>query len=506
MLDKYVFISYAREDHDYALALAAALKRQGFSVWVASGNIATGQYWADIVNRAIKDAFVMLVIVTPESQKIENTQYELSQATLQNVRIVPLFRRGDGSAVLMQFDLPGLDVRDNAFQKPVLDELYAILRDLLNEEKKRIEQQSLPLPYLSPDMVRRRLLLNNENTTRPPPPAAQPSVSTRLGSYGQDETEEPPSRQAAKPVTDEVRFTAFRPQHPTVANWHTLLVYAHLDSVVEAVVKDAGLFEESMGGTPESSSTKTAVKLPRNTRLRIVPACDGVTFNPEFREFNWLEDWHRADFRFQPEQRLDGTEDLIVIGVYTDLVPISTLKLAVRFGDPAPTPMHNVQSVAYTHSAPPKTLKQTASMYRQDQIFISYSHADTAVALRFRDTCRALGFDVLIDRDKLRSGEVWNDALKRMIVEADIFQLFWSERAAHSKYVQQEWQYARELQQKKQKPTDFIRPVHWEAPQPKPPPPSELQDLHFAYMPLTGSGLQGVLFQLRVLLQKIIGR
>ena len=64
-----------------------------------------------------------------------------------------------------------------------------------------------------------------------------------------------------------------------------------------------------------------------------------------------------------------------------------------------------------------------------------------------------------------------------MIDRADIFQLFWSNTAAASKYVRQEWEHALNLQRQQ----GFIRPVYWQ--QPMPPPPPELGAIHFAYEP-----------------------
>jgi hypothetical protein len=97
-----------------------------------------------------------------------------------------------------------------------------------------------------------------------------------------------------------------------------------------------------------------------------------------------------------------------------------------------------------------------------------------------RNAYKALGFDFLRDRDTLRPGEDWNATLRQMIDRADIFQLFWSEHSARSAYCKQEWEYA--LQQSKSKSGAFIRPVYWE--QPLVPPPPELANLHFAYVPL----------------------
>jgi hypothetical protein len=120
---------------------------------------------------------------------------------------------------------------------------------------------------------------------------------------------------------------------------------------------------------------------------------------------------------------------------------------------------------------------QNGSMYRQEEIFVSYSHRDTEVVLACKKAYEALGFNVLIDVDTLRAGQLWNEQLMHMIDRATIFQLFWSENSSKSKYCRQEWEYA--LRRNK---NGFIRPVYWE--DPKPTPPEELNKYHFDYIPL----------------------
>ena len=114
-------------------------------------------------------------------------------------------------------------------------------------------------------------------------------------------------------------------------------------------------------------------------------------------------------------------------------------------------------------------------MYRQEEIFVSYSHKDSAIVLACKKAYEALGFNVLIDIDTLRSGQVWNDELMNMINRSTIFQLFWSQNSYQSKYCQQEWEHA--LKRNKE---GFIRPVYWEIPMPKP--PEELSKYHFEFM------------------------
>ncbi len=90
----------------------------------------------------------------------------------------------------------------------------------------------------------------------------------------------------------------------------------------------------------------------------------------------------------------------------------------------------------------------------------------------------SVGDEYLRDIVHLRVGEHWNDRLKQMIEQANVFQLFWSWNSINSEFVQQEWRYAMTLGHK-----HFIRPVYWEEPLPelaeRDLPPEELKKLHF---------------------------
>ena len=113
----------------------------------------------------------------------------------------------------------------------------------------------------------------------------------------------------------------------------------------------------------------------------------------------------------------------------------------------------------------------TSSIYKT--IFVSYSHKDTEIVERLSSAYKALCMQYLRDVESLRSGEKWNSALLKMINTADIFQLYWSNNAKESQFVEQEWRYAISLQRE-----NFIRPLYWEIPVPKP--PEDLGDFHFA--------------------------
>jgi hypothetical protein len=111
-------------------------------------------------------------------------------------------------------------------------------------------------------------------------------------------------------------------------------------------------------------------------------------------------------------------------------------------------------------------------------IFASYAREDLVIVQAVSSILDALGVGQLQwDLKILRSGDLWSEVIFEHIREANSFQLFWSDFAKKSKYVQQEWKHALAL-----KRSGFIKPVYWTEPMPKP--PRELRDLHFFRMTL----------------------
>ncbi len=268
------------------------------------------------------------------------------------------------------------------------------------------------------------------------------------------------SKKAAKEIT----FTAYHAKEGNVESWHTLLVYAHIFAALAKVQEDSKRFDDQIK-LPKETTSKSSTLIARGTELTIVPSCEGVTFNPERVNFKWIEDFHRVDFRFKADQSLSGDAAKGSIDIYVGPLIIGTLKFAMLFSDKdaQPIPDH----------------EEHATMYGRDDVFISYSRKDSDVARTFKTVLEGTGLDVFLDVDNLRSGQLWEDELKRRIECAKIFQIFWSANYSQSENCKLEWEYA--LQQNKDE--GYIRPVFWEKPI-SPNPPEELNKFNFKYVEL----------------------
>jgi anti-anti-sigma factor len=265
---------------------------------------------------------------------------------------------------------------------------------------------------------------------------------------------------------EEVNFSAFYPREVAVEKWYTLLVYTYVPSALEDVRRDASKFEDEIGEIHETKPT-SSTQLARGTQVTVVPACEGVTFNPERVTFQWLEDQHRAQFRLRADASMADMAGNAQVTIYVGPLIVGTLKMGMLFNEAE-------ANLGFVRSE-----EVNGQMYRQDDIFISYSHLDTEIVKNCKKAYEALGHNVLIDFETLRSGQKWNAELMRMIERANIFQLFWSENSSKSEYCRQEWQHALKLNRGE----GFIRPVYWKEPLPKPPP--ELSDVHFDFAPFS---------------------
>jgi len=89
MQKKYVFLSYSRTDTKFAKRLANDLKNHDFDVWMDQTHIPGGKHWDNNIEEALKNSFVVVVVVSPASVSSENVKDEISFAKKRDIPIVP---------------------------------------------------------------------------------------------------------------------------------------------------------------------------------------------------------------------------------------------------------------------------------------------------------------------------------------------------------------------------------------------------------------------------------
>ena len=84
------FFSYSRKDADFVIKLAGDLKKTGINTWVDQLDILSGARWDDSIEKGLRDASGMLVVLSETSIQSENVMDEVSYALSKGKRVLPL--------------------------------------------------------------------------------------------------------------------------------------------------------------------------------------------------------------------------------------------------------------------------------------------------------------------------------------------------------------------------------------------------------------------------------
>jgi hypothetical protein len=84
------FISYAREDAEFALTVAKELRAAGAKVWLDQLDISPGQRWDRAVEDALHSCPSLLVVLSPASVDSANVMDEVSFALEEQKAVIPV--------------------------------------------------------------------------------------------------------------------------------------------------------------------------------------------------------------------------------------------------------------------------------------------------------------------------------------------------------------------------------------------------------------------------------
>lgn len=257
---------------------------------------------------------------------------------------------------------------------------------------------------------------------------------------------------------ERVTFTAGYPGTVATAADYLLRVYLHLDSQLDEVQERLTLAADALGIYPRRGDAVPNQSIPIGTHLEVTPRIERIGVNPLRQEVTWTGQLEELSFRIfyagppDPTRPCSGFIDIEASGLLLAQIPVSI----------------------HVEAGRPEVQRRSAEMIRR--VFASYSHDDERVVRACKEAYRGLGIQLFVDKDDILSGDRWRDVIRRAISSHDLFQLFWSRRAADSDEVANEWRLATEIGPART--VDFIRPVYWERPMPEP--PAELSRLHFA--------------------------
>lgn len=98
---EHIFISYSRRDNEVMRRVAFFLRDQGFKVWVDNEKLVPGTAaWEESIEDAIKNAFIIIVILSPDSKSSEWVRREITYSDQFQKRVFPVLVKGTEEASL----------------------------------------------------------------------------------------------------------------------------------------------------------------------------------------------------------------------------------------------------------------------------------------------------------------------------------------------------------------------------------------------------------------------
>jgi len=85
-----IFISYSRQNSNFAHQLTTDLSKAGANVWFDQISIQTGEPWDSSIDKALDEADAVLLILSKASVSSENVLDEISFALEENKKIIPV--------------------------------------------------------------------------------------------------------------------------------------------------------------------------------------------------------------------------------------------------------------------------------------------------------------------------------------------------------------------------------------------------------------------------------
>jgi hypothetical protein len=198
---------------------------------------------------------------------------------------------------------------------------------------------------------------------------------------------------------------------------------------------------------------------------------EGIEFAQKHQTRLWQGPVDEVEFGMKAGAELEGQTVHGYLRVHLGLILLAEVSISIEVNSRMARSLVGMTAAGEFQPVP---------HYRK--IFASYAHSDVTVVEQFERLAEAIGDEYLRDVRDIRAGEEWNERLKELIREADVFQLFWSRNSMRSEFVREEWEYALSLGRK-----NFVRPTYWEVPMPEDRsdglPPASLLRLQFKRVP-----------------------
>lgn len=98
-----VFLSHTSHDKEWASEFASALRDEGVSAWFDATDLQLGERWQDVIQDALRESCILVVIISPKSLKSPWLFFELGAAVAGGKKIIPVLTQDVDMS-----DIPGL--------------------------------------------------------------------------------------------------------------------------------------------------------------------------------------------------------------------------------------------------------------------------------------------------------------------------------------------------------------------------------------------------------------
>jgi hypothetical protein len=443
-----LFISHSAEDKEVAVAIADALVQRGFGVWYYERHTLPGAHFAEQIAPAIRKCEAIILIVSPVSLYSYNVNGEVRIGFNTQKAFVPVLSgithdeiqtqsvANDESEAGTKRGWAGAVAAATLVATSIMipPEGVSAIIDLLEDGVKMLGVT--PARALKPDSP---LLADAPaRHAEPAPPAQAPPAAPR----------------------EDVECTLFAPAKVTAGNAYIIQVWLHRPEQLSEVTRKA----QVVRADAERRGTKEIPDgLALGNRLRFSLEAGRFAVESLYgMEMAWDGNPVVAHFMVEiPDGRASRIAARVIL-ILED-VPVASLRFMLSVEAETPS------------AQAPAPAAQTFTPYRK--AYVSYASEDRLAVLTRVQALRVAGISVSMDLLSIEPGERWEKELFRLIDEADVFYLFWSEAAARSEWVEREVRYALERKQQSADGRPEIVPVVMSVP--PPPPPDYLSDIHF---------------------------
>ncbi len=509
-----VYLSFSRRDARLADAIRETLHRSGIYTVTAAESLRPAQDWQAATNREILESDLLVAVWTPESVTsaalVREAEFARRLNKLINVLVggaqLPPILQGSPEVVFeadattrlvarVREWLSGGARQENSYveTRPWLSPArpYPGIRtalttplddfDLILRSARRDQDFGAfsPAIYPSPSIAPSHAIRPSANVAAAAGPAWLRLAGVAVGVIGLLYVVETVfGRQIGAAVAAMAKLFATPPLPSPARVAHTELVDVSVFAPPSAAPGDQLLVQVFLHGldsdvaAPARAADPTAqqkghatldVALERDERLEIAVDAPGLAIEDPLQPLVWRGAPRSVQFLATiPPDRPPGLAHFRV-RVMRASVPIGQVRFALRIE--AGEARRGLDRVG-------------DSTTRFRRAFLSYAHEDQTEVLKRAQALQAARIEVFQDLLSIRTGEPWQARLEDEIDRCDLFLLFWSESARHSKWV--EWEVDRALERQTRSSTHRpeIMPVVLEGP-PPPPPPEKFKHLHF---------------------------